>query len=328
MRLDSPRIRSAITRFQRLRARPETQRALAVGQWALLALVIAYLVWRLTGIGWDAVWRNLPSSPWFYALLLLKFLTLPVAEVFVYQIIWNRPLANHFPAFVRKRVYNNAVAGYSGEAFLALWARRRLGVGELEAIVAVKDSNILSAFTANAMTVALVVWLAATGALGATVDAVPGGRVLFAVAFALAFAVASGVLVFRRQMIALSWTKTRAILGVHALRQAAQISIYAALYAAALPAIPFAVWVSFVALQYVITRIPFLPNQEIVYLTAALSLGTIVGAPQEAVAGMLLAEAGLLQGLYFLLFFATAHLARSAPPPRAPAPIPKLSDEP
>lgn len=328
MRFDSPLVRNAVARLQRLRARPAARRALLIGQWALLALIVAYLVWRLTGIGWGAVLQNLPSSPWFYALLLLKFLTLPVAEVFVYQIVWSRPLANHFPAFVRKRVYNNAVAGYSGEAFLALWARRRLGVGELEAIVAVKDCNILSAFTANVMTVALVAWLAMSGALGPAVAAVPGGRWLFAAAFALALSVALGVIVFRRRLVALSAAKSRAILGVHAARQVAQIAIFAAVYAAALPAIPFVTWVSFVALQYVITRIPFLPNQEIVYLTAALSLGAIVGAPQEAVAGMLLAEAGLLQGLYFLLFFATAHLARNTPAPRAPAAVPKLSDEP
>ena len=316
MRFDSPLVRNAVARLQRLRARPAARRALLIGQWALLALIVAYLVWRLTGIGWGAVLQNLPSSPWFYALLLLKFLTLPVAEVFVYQIVWSRPLAKHFPAFVRKRVYNNAVAGYSGEAFLALWARRRLGVGELEAIVAVKDCNILSAFTANVMTVALVAWLAMSGALGPAVAAVPGGRWLFAAAFALALSVALGVIVFRRRLVALSAAKSRAILGVHAARQVAQIAIFAAVYAAALPAIPF------------VTRIPFLPNQEIVYLTAALSLGAIVGAPQEAVAGMLLAEAGLLQGLYFLLFFATAHLARNTPAPRAPAAVPKLSDEP
>ncbi|MEE2690183.1 MAG: hypothetical protein VX640_01460 [Pseudomonadota bacterium] len=315
-------------RFQRIRAHPATKRAVAAGQWILLALIVAYLLWRLTHIGWSAVLENLPASPWFYIFLALKFLSLPVAETFVYQIIWERPLLSHFPAFIRKRVYNNAVAGYSGEAFLALWARRRLGLSDLDAIVAVKDSNILSAFTANIMTVALIVWLAASGGLGRAVDAVPAGPALFTIAFFMALSVAVGVLALRRRLVSLPWGKSRAILGVHAVRQIAQIAIYSALYAAALPATPIGVWFSFVALQYVITRIPFLPNQELVYLTAALSLGSIVGAPEEAVAGMLLAEAGLLQGLYFLLFFTTAHLARSASNKSMTSPLPPLSDEP
>ncbi len=328
MKLTPQTAKAVAAHFQRLRAHPQTKRALVAGQWILLALIVAYLLWRLTHIGWEAVLDNLPASPWFYILLTLKFLTLPVAETFVYQIIWKRPLLAHFQAFVRKRVYNNAVAGYSGEAFLALWARRYLGLSDLDAVVSVKDGNVLSAFSANMTTILLIAWLAWSGALSRAVNAVPGGPLLFAVAFVMALAIAVGFIIFRRRIVSLPWAQTRAILGVHAVRQIAQIAIYAAIYAAALPATPIAVWISFVALQYVITRIPFLPNQELVYLTAALSLGSIVGASEEAVAGMLLAEAGLLQAVYFLLFFATAHLARSTPRSNAASPAASLNDEP
>jgi len=328
MKLTPQAAKAFAARFQRLRAHPKTKRALIAAQWILLALVVSYLFWRLTHIGWGAVLDNLPASPWFYILLGLKFLTLPVAEMIAYQIIWRRPMLAHFPAFVRKRVYNNGVAGYSGEAFLALWARRHLGLSDLDAVVSVKDGNILSAFSANVTTIALIAWLASTGTLARAVDAVPGGPALFAIAFIMAVCVAAGVIIFRRRIVSLPWAETRAIVGVHAVRQIAQIAIYAAIYAAALPATPIAVWISFVALQYVITRIPFLPNQELVYLTAVLSLGSIVGATEEAVAGMLLAEAGLLQAVYFLLFFATAHLARTVPRANAASPAPSLNDEP
>lgn len=299
---------------RRLRDDPRGARALRIGQYLLLALIIAWLVWRISHVGWSAVLEHLPASPWFYVFLMLKFLALPIAETFVYQIIFERPLYAHFPAFVRKRVYNNAVAGYSGEAFLALWARRRLGVADLDAVVAVKDSNILAAFSSNVTTVALIVWLAASGALAPAAAAIPGGAALFAVAFAAAVTFGVIAIVFRRKLVSLSTGKTLGILGVHALRQGAQLAIYAALYASAIPSAPVATWFVFIALQYVITRIPFLPNQELIYLGAALSLGAIVGAPQEQVAGMLLAEGGLLQALYFVLFFATAPVARSRTP--------------
>ena len=82
------------------------------------------------------------------------------------------------------------------------------------------------------------------------------------------------------------------------------------MYAAALPAADYSAWFLFIALQLVISRIPFLPNQDLVFLGAALSLATIVGVPEAAIAGMLVAEAGLSQLLNFSLFFATARDAR------------------
>ena len=300
------------TKLRIFARRPDVARALRLANYAFLALIVIWLITKISQIGWGAVIENLPASPWFYFFLALKFLTLPIAETFVYQILWERPLLRHFPAFVRKRVYNSAVAGYSGEAFLVLWARRRLGLSDLAAVVSVKDGNVLAAFSANLTTVALVVWLAANGLLERVVAEIPGGGVLFAVAFAAAAGFAIGAAALRRKIIAAGDGKIARILGVHALRQAAQLVVYAAVYAAAIPSAPLATWFAFIALQYVITRIPFLPNQELFYLGAALSLAAIVGAPEEQVAGMLLAEAGLLQALYFTLFLSTAPLARSA----------------
>ena len=69
-------------------------------------------------------------------------------------------------------------------------------------------------------------------------------------------------------------------------------------------------WLMFVALQLVLSRIPFVPNQDLLFLTAALHLAPIVDQPEAAIAGMLVAEAGLSQLVNFGLFFATAHHAR------------------
>ncbi|MBB5517700.1 hypothetical protein [Amphiplicatus metriothermophilus] len=296
--------------------RPAARRVLAAVKVVLLAAVVVWLVWRLSLIGWRQVLANLPASPWFYAFFAMKFLVLPLAETVVYQIIWRRPLIAHLPAFIRKRVYNAAVAGYSGEAFLTLWARRRLGLSDREALVGVKDNNILSAFTANAATACLIAALAASGRLGPVATAIPGGALLFGAAFAAAAGLCLAVLVFRRRLVSLAGDKAGAILGIHFLRQAAQITLYAAMYEAAVPAPTYGAWFAFIALQLVISRIPFLPNQELVYLGAALALASAAGAPQEAVAGMLVAEAGLSQMVNAALFLATAGLARRAAPSR------------
>lgn len=295
-----------------LREREDVQRALKIFRYAIFAGVVAYLIYRLTNVGWGDVLENLPQSPWFYIFFLLRFLALPLSELAIYEIVWKTPLLKHFFVFIRKRVYNFAVMGYSGEAFLTLWARRRLNLTDKKIIVGVKDNNLLSAFMSNSATVLLIFFLAATDGLRAGLEAFPGAGLLFALAFLSAATLAILVMIFRRRLIALPPRVMPALLGVHGVRQILIIGLHAAMYAAALPGAPLQAWLIFIAMQLVLSRIPFLPNQDVVYLTAALTLSPIVGMPEAAVAGMLVAEAGLSQLFNAVLFAATAPLARSA----------------
>ena len=304
-------VRSVQVRWRALRERKDVQRGLAIVRYGLFAVIVAYLLYRLSNVGWGDVIDNLPQSPWFYFFFALRFLALPVSELAIYEIVWSKPLLRHFFVFIRKRVYNFAVMGYSGEAFLTLWARRRLALSDKTIIVGVKDNNLLSAFASNTATVLLIFFLAATDSLQAGLDAFPGSGVLFGVAFATAATLAVLVMVFRRRLIALPPGVMPALLGVHAVRQILIIALHAAMYSAALPGAPLGAWLIFIAMQLVLSRIPFLPNQDVVFLTAALALSPIVGMPEAAVAGMLVAEAGLSQVINAILFAATAPLARA-----------------
>lgn len=302
-------------RWALLRERRDVQRALKLSQYALFAGIVAYLIYRLTHVGWFEVLQSLPTTPWFYIFFILRFLALPVSELAIYEIVWSTPLVRHFFVFIRKRVYNFAVMGYSGEAFLTIWARRQLNLSDKTILVGVKDNNILSAFSSNAATVILVLVLAATGGLQAGMDAFPGARWLFSLAFLSALTLSTLVAIFREKLIALPPGVLPKLLGVHSARQTLLILLHAAMYASALPGAPLMAWMTFIALQLVLSRIPFLPNQDIVYLTAALTLSPIVGAPEAAVAGMLVAEAGLSQLFNAFMFVATAHLARNSHAP-------------
>jgi hypothetical protein len=299
-------------RWSVLRNREDVQRTLKISQAALFVGIVLYLLYKLSHVGWFDVAQSLPLSPWFYIFFTLRFLTLPVSELAIYEIVWSTPLVRHFLVFIRKRVYNFAVMGYSGEAFLTLWARRRLSLSDKAILVGVKDNNLLSAFTSNAATVILILILAATGGLQAGIDAFPGAGWLFALAFLTAFILAVLVAVFREKLIALPPGVLPKLLGVHSSRQILLIILQAAMYASALPGAPLLAWITFIAMQLVLSRIPFLPNQDIVYLTAALTLSPIVGAPEASVAGMLVAEAGLSQLFNAIMFAATAYLARSS----------------
>lgn len=301
----------AATRWRALREREDVQKGLKVLQYSLLAGIVAYLIYKLTHVGWMEVIGALPESPWFYFFFLLRFLALPISELALYEIVWSQPLMRHFFVFIRKRVYNFAVMGYSGEAFLTLWARRRLSLPHKTILVGVKDNNLLSAFASNAATVVLIVMLALTGGLKAGLDAFPGARWLFGLAFLSAGTLSVLVMIFRDRLMALPKGVMPRLISVHGGRQMLIILLHAAMYASALPGAPIMAWMTFIAMQLVLSRVPFLPNQDIVYLGAALSLAPIVGAPEAAVAGMLVAEAGLSQIFNIAMFFATAHLART-----------------
>ncbi len=310
--INGARIDAIRGRWRTLVDRPEVARAISLLRYALLAGVIAYLFFRLRAVGWADVFASLPQSPWFYLFFALRFLALPISEIAIYEMIWEVPLARHFPAFIRKRVYNFAVMGYSGEAFLTLWARRTLPLSATTILVGVKDNNLLSALASNMTTVVIIATVSASGVLGASLVALPpGAAMLFAATFTVALLLSAAVILFRSRLISLPETKIRALVGVHALRVAIILTLHAAMYASALPGASIFAWLMFIALQLVLSRLPFIPNQDLVYLGAALSLSSIVGASEAAVAGMLIAEAGLSQLINFGLFFATAYLARS-----------------
>ena len=302
--------------------RPIVKRAMTLVQYGLLACVVVYLIIRLSKVGWGEVIDELPASPFFYAIFVLRYLALPLSEIPTYELVWRRPLWRHFTAFLRKRVYNFAVMGYSGEGFFTLWARRNLNLSDREILVGVKDNNLISALVSNIATAALVLALFFTGHLQEQLDALPGSAVLFGLAFASAFSLAIAVIVFRRQIMDLPAGLMPRLVAINAARILLVLTLHALLYWSALPGPPIEAWFIFIALQLVLSRVPFVPNLDIVFLTAAIHLAKAVDVPEAAIAGMLVAEAGLSQIFNFALFLATTHLAlkpgRDAEPERPP----------
>lgn len=288
---------------------PRIRRLIAVAQHTVLIGVVAYLIARLSEVGWADVFAALPVSPLFYLIFVLRYFMLPLSEISAYELVWRRSLWRHFSAFLRKRVYNFAILGYSGEAFFTLWARRALDLSDTEILVGVKDNNLVSALVSNIATAILVMSLFLTGRLHDSLAALPGSAFLFALAFFSAVGLSIAVLAFRRRIIGLRPGVMAKLVAINAVRMGVVLGLHALLYWSALPGPPLETWFVFIALQLVLSRVPFLPNLDIVFLTAALHLGSLVDATEAEIAGMLLAEAGLAQIFNVALFIATAHLA-------------------
>lgn len=310
-------LQSLIDRARAAVAAPGARAALKIAQAAIFLAVVVLLIVQLSEVGWGDVLAALPESPWFYLIFAVRYFLQPLSEIPAYELVWKIPLRRHWTAFIRKRVYNFAVMGYSGEAFFTLWARRNLKLSDRDIVVGVKDNNLVSALVSNAATALAVVALFFLGDLERELKAIPGGAALFGLAFASAASLAVAVVMFRRQLIQLPRGMTRRIIAINAVRILIIMVLHALLYASALPGPPLAAWLMFIALQLVLSRIPFVPNQDIVFLTAALALAPEIGAPEAAIAGMLIAEAGLAQLFNLALFALTAHHA--VPPGEKPS---------
>lgn len=71
--------------------------------------VVGWIVYRLSHIGWHAVWEARPWSPWFYLIWLASYLQLAVVEALIYRAIWTVPLGESLLPLLRKRTLNQDV---------------------------------------------------------------------------------------------------------------------------------------------------------------------------------------------------------------------------
>ena len=267
------RARRAVARLEQSRAAPWLGPLLGLAMLALLAV-------QLGDIGWDRVAAVWPSSPWFYLLFVVFYLSPVAAEVAIYRRLWGVGWRD-WPMFARKRVMNEALLGYSGEAYSLLWARGRPGLRH-PPFAAVKDVNLLSGLVGNIATFGLLALtlLMADGARMAEAAAAASGR-----AIAAALAVLAGVIAFvllKPRLFSLPLRERGWITGVHVLRFCAGVLCMMALWAMALPGVAWGVWLALAAWRNFIQRLPFLPNKDLLFVNLAIL--TLGGTGREVAA--------------------------------------------
>src|SRR5690625_2067921 len=91
------------------------------------------------------------------------YLSLPAVEVLIYKQVWTFPAWEGFKVFIKKKVYNHEVMGYSGEFYLFMWARKLEGNSEKSVLKDIRDNSILSAVTSNLVAVVLVALIIYSG---------------------------------------------------------------------------------------------------------------------------------------------------------------------
>ena len=281
------------------------RRATRVIQVVIFIGVLALITKHLADIGWDEIWSALPRTPWFYILIACAYVTLPIAEVFVYQKIWGIPMWKRLPVLFRKRVLNEGVMGYSGEAYLCLWAHRHTDLPGNKILSTVKDNNILSAVVSTSAALVLFFGFMITGKL----HDVTGGDISNNWMLVGMLAV-SGLWIpvaysFRKRLIALPQRTVGKVLLIHVLRLLAAESLQIMYWMVVLPFVPLTAWLTFTAAQMLLTRVPLLPNKDLMLLGLGITLANVVNVPATAVTALFLAGGATIQFLHLIVFFVT-----------------------
>ncbi len=312
-------------RAQRLHDWSQTPAAALAGKVFRALFFVGVLLWlvlKVRAIGWSNVAAALPRTPWFYILFVVMFMALPVSEVWIFRRLLGRALPGALPVFVRKRVFNSAFVGYSGELYLFVWARQRLGIASKTLLLAIKDNAILSALASAAITSALLVIFMATGRAKWIADWLHSAGGMILAGLLVAAFLTPLLLRLRRQILSVSWRVAGAVLAIHVVRILIVVLLQATQWAVVLPTEPWGVWVTFLTVQMVISRLPIVPNRDLLFLSAALEMSHIVDGPRAAMAGLLLAGGALTQGsnlLFFLLTSFQRHRGRLPVPTSDPA---------
>ncbi len=267
-----------------------------------ILLVFYYLTEKVRAIGWNDVLAALPTSPLFYIFVVAMYFAYPLGEWLVYRRLWGDVARKRFDVFVRMRIYNAAVMSYSGEAYLGIWAAKRVGGRKRDIAAKIKDSQILSALSSNSLTIVLLALLFSSGKLGIFTGADPTYPTYVAIALGLSLFLIPLVVWFRKQILSLEPGVTRYVFGVHFTRLIAVVSLQVGSWAVVLPNVPMEIWLVFLTGQYVLTRVPFLPNVDLMIAGLGLALLSFVDAPAAALAGIFVASGAINQVLHLTLF--------------------------
>ena len=271
--------------------------------WLVTAAMLVWLGLQLDAIGWARVWAARPREPLFYLLVVAAYFVLPVADTLIYRRLWGIRFWSSLGAFLRKRVYNSVVLGYSGEVGLLVWARARVGRSDAQIAHAIKDSNILSAMVSAAVAIALVAWLA----LHVALSRLPTGAIGWSGAVTIA---ATGLLPFalflRGRVLALDRRDTFAVLAVHGVRFVLGMALLVVQWRVALPGSATGDLITLLAVQVLVGRIPFVPNRDVLFVGIALAVSGNLAIAHHALASVLIMTSALQQGLHLVVFAVSA----------------------
>lgn len=236
-----------------------------IGALLTLAMIVG-LGRELFGHGLAGLSRAAPDSAGYYLCVALLYMSPPTGDFVIFRRLWRIPI-DGMAALLKKRIANEVVFGYSGEAYFYAWARQRAQMVAAP-FGAVKDVSILSALAGNVMTLAMVGLALALGIHRLTGEQLH--QILWSVPVILAITVP--FLIFSKRVFSLPRDTLWWVFGVHCARLIAGSLLISLAWHFALPAVTLGTWMFLAAMRMLVSRLPLVPNKDLLFANFAILL--------------------------------------------------------
>ncbi|HKJ32348.1 MAG TPA: hypothetical protein VKA34_11005 [Balneolales bacterium] len=201
-----------------------------------------------------------------------------------------------------KKVYNSDVIGYSGEIFLFNWANRSVDKKSVELMKDLKDNNIISSIVSTLITliVLLLFFKSNPSTFNRWFQKIPNNEIWFILLSLIVLSVL--VYKFRNYLFSLPLDTSLKISSIHFIRHVFAFFIQVYQWHIVLPNVPMYVWYTFMAVQLVMTRFPFMPSMDLVILSISIKLTQAMGEPLAAITAIMTINSVLGKGLHLLIY--------------------------
>jgi hypothetical protein len=267
-------------------------------RWVVPAALLLLLGYGLTRLGWGRIFAARPASPWFYVVMLLPFFVQPIADMFIYRNLLRVGGALPLTVFLRKRYMNGVMLDYSGEVYFFFWAKKNLELKHGRLLHAVKDTNVLSASAGLVMVWLMLLVLVAGGFMRLPMFAHGSIWSIFIVG-SLPLALGLALFVGGRKVTASSRGDIASTFAIHMIRCVLTLLLEFWIWwlSGALPTV--ALCLQFVALRLLVTRLPLVPNKDLIFIGVGIAAAGFmdISAPKVAAVLVLMSAAGLIEEL-------------------------------
>jgi hypothetical protein len=308
---------------------PGGQRFQMLASIVMSVAILALLIRAIITVGWQQLVAVTPLTPLYGGLFLGSYFFQPLMDYQIYRKWWGlrwRALS----MFFKRRVMNEALFSYAGDAYMMAWAATRfdiafdpadrtprLGRGDGPGtaardapLAAIKDVAITSGLAGNLFTLLMLLLAIALGAdtiMAADVDPATIHRLI--IGFTLLVGLSLTILYNRNKLLTMPVAANLRSFGLHLVRVTVMHFLLVATWIVALPAIGAGTWLVLGALRLVIMRMP-VPNKDLLFAALAVSL---TGDASVAVAALMASQGVLYLAAHGLAWLAALAIDRTDP---------------
>lgn len=246
--------------------RPSRSRLAALFSAGVSLALLVMVVFQFRHLDFVHIRAMVPHHVLFWAAFVAYYLCAPANEWLIYRRLWGLPFTG-IAALLRKLVSNELLLGYLGEVQFYAWARSRLAM-DAAPFGAIKDVTILSALTGNIATLVMLVaaWpLVSAGELGME------SRTVF-LSLGVVLLTSFLILLFRNKLFSLPRRDLVFVTAMHFARIFALVGLAAWMWHLVLPEVEYALWLVLATLRMLVSRLPLIPNKDVVFAGLAVFL--------------------------------------------------------